>query len=74
MVVKYLERRQKTFPQPVHSVIEQLGDEMNMDWLAISPSQMQHVEVNSYKDRDRYKPEGMYPAHGVRSVGCETEY
>ena len=74
MVVKYLERRQKTFPQPVHSVIEQLGDEMNMDWLAISPSQMQHVGVNSYKDWDSYKPEGIYPAHEVWNVGCEAEY
>lgn len=72
LVIDYLERRQRTFPQPVDSVIERLGNEMNMDRLAISPSQMQHVGASSYKDRQFQL--GMHGAQGIWSVGFETDY
>lgn len=78
LVVDYLDQRQRTFPQPVDSVIEKLGDEQGMDRLAISPSQMQHVGAASYKEnRAVYQWEGMHRvhgAHGVWSVGFERAF
>lgn len=71
----YLEWNRRTFPKPVDSAIEMLGDQAGMDRLVISPSQMQHVGAASYKEnRPFYQWEGMhsvYGAHGVWNVGFE---
>lgn len=51
LVVKYLEKTSKV---PVDSALENLGVNLAMDRLAVSPSLMQHVGDSSYKERVVY--------------------
>lgn len=51
LVVKYLEKTSKV---PVDSALENLGGNLAMDRLVVSPSLMQHVGESSYKERVVY--------------------
>ncbi|PYH99910.1 integral membrane protein [Aspergillus ellipticus CBS 707.79] len=75
----YLEHMEDVVPtKAVDSVIEMLATRADLDRLAISPSQMQHVGAASYKEKKKtWKWEGPYRvkgAHGVWSMGFEKAY
>ncbi|PWY94957.1 hypothetical protein BO94DRAFT_215190 [Aspergillus sclerotioniger CBS 115572] len=78
-LLKYFEHMEDVVPtKAVDSVIELQAERYDLDRLAVSPSQMQHVGAVSYKEKKKtWKWEGPYRvkgAHGVWSMGFEQAY
>ncbi|OJZ92436.1 hypothetical protein ASPFODRAFT_121089 [Aspergillus luchuensis CBS 106.47] len=78
-LLEYFEHMEDVIPtKAVDSVIEMQAGRAELDRLAISPSQMQHVGAVSYKEKKKsWKWEGPYRvkgAHGVWSMGFEQAY
>ncbi|KAE8151616.1 hypothetical protein BDV25DRAFT_152337 [Aspergillus avenaceus] len=77
-VMTYLQKMEdQSKPKPVDTTLERFANEFEIDRLAISPPQMQHIGAASYKEDEKKWRKGEYPvqgAHGVWSMQFETAY
>ncbi|KAE8388274.1 integral membrane protein [Aspergillus alliaceus] len=77
-IMEYMKKMEDaTTPKPVDTTLERLANEDQLDRLAISPPQMQHVGAASYKEDEKKWRKGEYSvrgAHGVWSMEFEKAY